>query len=37
MGLLSKMDDKCSIKMVYAKLEEIFCDADAYYETWKSY
>lgn len=37
LNLLSKMDEKCSIKTVYSKLEEIFCEAEAYYETWRSY
>ena len=36
-NLLSKMGEKCNIKSVYSKLEEIFCNAEAYYETWKSY
>lgn len=31
------MDEKCSIKIAYSKLEEIFSEAEAYYETWKSY
>lgn len=36
-NLLTQMGEKCNIKVVYSKLEEIFCDAEAYYETWKSY
>jgi dynein heavy chain 1 len=37
MNLLNKMDEKCSIKTCYSKLEQIFNEADSYYETWRSY
>lgn len=31
------MDEKFNIKTVYSKLEAIFGEAEAHYETWKSY
>lgn len=31
------MEEKFSIKSVYQKMEDLFIDAQEYYETWSSY
>ena len=36
-NLLLKMGETFSIKQAYEVLEQVFCEAQAYYETWKSY
>lgn len=36
-NLLLKMGENFSIKQAYDVLEQVFSEAHAYYETWKSY